>query len=243
MAIGAAVFGAGSAVVYSATHPGGSWNQDEYLSTVWRWTLRGGVAGALAAGIVGAPALYGAKFGVTSGSLFFASATSGLANVIVTGFGQGGYSDLTQVEGAFMSGFYSTYAFVLAAGGIAAAFQVPRTAIWTRASIAGGVGVGFGYLRGETSRGEMVTNFATNFVFGLLSPSMSDTSKKLGYGIFKFRPPSNNPYIISSPRYLSEYVAEGIGYTVSTLSITAAKPAMQKLFFEMALKGWQYVTQ
>jgi len=56
IAIGAASFATGDAVYYSATHPGGSFDRTEYLSTVFNWAVWGAAAGAtayMAPGLVG----------------------------------------------------------------------------------------------------------------------------------------------------------------------------------------------
>ncbi len=120
--IGASLFATGSAVHYSATHPGDSFDQAEYLNTVWRWTKRGGFFGAaFSAGIAGGT-VFGAEFGVSASSLFNASTTSGLASILLTCLVQGGYDgNITQIEDIFLSGFYTVFALGAGSAGVSQA--------------------------------------------------------------------------------------------------------------------------
>jgi RHS repeat-associated protein len=242
VAIGASLAAMGGAIHYTATHPGASFDRGEYLSTVWRWTKWGGVGGAAFAVIgpnVGLFALEeSAMAGVTASQLLNAGFTTGAASVIVTGLAQGGYKELTQVEDAFLSGFYSAYTLSLATNAIAAFFNLPPTAIVRRALISGVVGATYGGMRGDTTFSEIATNFAASFIYGITSPSISVTSNKLGYIVMGTTP--RTPGLYPPVLFARDYLAQGMGYSISSLSMAAIKPSMLKFYWQKASEGWQW---
>ncbi len=245
VAIGASLFAMGSAIHYTATHPGASFDRAEYLSTVWHWTKWGGVGGAAFAAIGPGLGLFAleesAMFGATASQLFNAGLTTGAASVIVTGLAQGGYRDPTEVEDAFLSGFYTAYGLSLATGGIASAFNVSSSARLGRAIITGGVGASYGaFIKHETTWEEVATNFAASFIFGWFSPSVNATGERLAYKILNVPWPLPSLYVPGSGPYLKEYVAQGMGYAVSSAAVTAIKPSQLKFYWQRMQEGWQW---
>jgi hypothetical protein len=216
----------GGAIHYTATHPGASFDRAEYLSTVLRWGAWGGFAGAgYGALFYGGSVVLGTT---TVRQLFSAGVTTGMANVIVTGIDQGGYRDLPQVEDAFLSGFYTGYGISLTTNWVASTFKFSNSTFW-KSVTSGVVGSGYGAMaKGENAPEEIVTNFTAFFLFGLTSPSISDTSNKLAYVLMGTTPRAAGLY--PPVLFARDYLAQGMGYAFSSLAVTAIKPSVLKFY-------------